>query len=109
MQIEEYNTLTKLFDEYGALLSKKQYDVLDKVLGNDLGESELAEISGQSRQSVHDALAKAKRQLFIFEQQCGFVSSQSQIKLELEKIESLLDAEKFAEAKEKVSKMIEKL
>ena len=31
-------------------------------LNNDIGESELAELLGESRQSVHDAISKAKKQ-----------------------------------------------
>ena len=59
MQIEELNVYTRLFDVYGKLLSKKQFEVMDKFLNLDLGESELAEMQGESRQSVHDAISKA--------------------------------------------------
>ena len=65
MQIEERNVLTKLFDIYGNLLSNKQFEVFDKYLNYDIGESELGELYGESRQSIHDAIAKAKKQLFI--------------------------------------------
>ena len=71
MQIEELNVYTRLFDVYGKLLSKKQFEVMDKFLNLDLGESELAEMQGESRQSVHDAISKAKKQLLEFEEKCG--------------------------------------
>ena len=61
MQIEEFCEYAVLFDIYGKLLSNKQYEVMDKFLNLDLGESELAELLGESRQSVHDAVAKAKK------------------------------------------------
>ena len=67
MHIDELNNFTKLFDTYGKLLSHKQFEVMDKFLNFNLGESELAEIYGESRQSVHDAISKAKKQLLEFE------------------------------------------
>ena len=63
MQIEEKVTYTMLFDTYGKLLSKKQFEVMEQFLNLDLSESELAEFAGESRQSIHDAVSKAKKQL----------------------------------------------
>ena len=85
MQIEELNNYTKLFDIYGKLLSKKQFEVMDKFLNLDLSESELAELQGESRQSVHDAISKAKKQLLGFEQKCGVVKNNEKAKQNLEK------------------------
>ncbi len=75
MQIEEHNSLIELFDIYGKLLSDRQYEVMDKVLNLDLGESEVAELSGYSRQAVHDAITKAKKQLNEFEDKCKIVTN----------------------------------
>ena len=80
MQIEELNVYTRLFDVYGKLLSKKQFEVMDKFLNLDLGESELAEMQGESRQSVHDAISKAKKQLLEFEEKCGIIKVVDNIK-----------------------------
>ena len=49
MQIEELNVFTRLFDVYGKLLSKKQFEVMDKFLNLDLGESELAEMQSSAK------------------------------------------------------------
>ena len=70
MQFEEFYAYPILFDIYGNLLSNKQRDVMDKFLNLDLGESELAELLGDSRQAVHDAIAKAKKQLGQMEEKC---------------------------------------
>ena len=75
MQIEELHNYTLLFDIYGKLLSKKQYEVMDKYLNLDLGESELAELFGESRQSVYDAIVKAKKQLLHLEEMCNIVKN----------------------------------
>ena len=73
MQIQELNNLTKLFDAYGKLLSNKQYEVMDKFLNMDISASEMAELENGSRQAIHDALTKAKKQLVEFEEKCHFV------------------------------------
>ena len=90
MQIEELNVYTKLFDVYGKLLSKKQFDVMDKFLNLDIGESELAQMQGESRQSVHDAISKAKKQLLEFEEKCGIIKSYNNIKNKLTEVQAFL-------------------
>ena len=95
MQIEELNNYTKLFDTYGLLLSKKQYELMDKFLNLDLSESELAEFENSSRQSVHDAITKAKKQLLDFEQKCKVVTNQEMVNEKLEKIKALLTKEEI--------------
>ena len=54
--IEKKNTLAL---EY---ISKKQYELMSEFLNFNLSETELAESLGGSRQSVHDAITKAKKQ-----------------------------------------------
>ncbi len=95
MQIEELNNYTRLFDTYGLLLSKKQYELMDKFLNLDLSESELAEFENSSRQSVHDAITKAKKQLLDFEQKCKVVKMQEFISEKLEDIKALLSKDEI--------------
>lgn len=90
MQIEEFCEYAVLFDIYGNLLSKKQRDVLEKFLNLDLGESELAEILGETRQSVHDAVYKAKKQLFEMEEKCHIAKTRFDAKQKLEKVKVFL-------------------
>ena len=90
MQIDERTKLVTLFDEYGKLLSDKQFEVMDKFLNLDLGESELAEMQGESRQSVHDAISKAKKQLLEFEEKCGIIKSYNNIKNKLTEVQVFL-------------------
>lgn len=101
MQIEEHNNFIKLFDLYGNLLSKKQFEVMDKHLNFDLGESELAELLGESRQSVHDAVTKAKKQLLEFEEKCKFAKTLSNLK------ENLLEVKTLINENNKASKMLD--
>ena len=109
MQIEEHLLLMKLFDEYGQLLSEKQQIVMDKYLNLDVGESEIAETQNESRQSVHDAITKAKKQLFLFEEKCNFVEKKSKIKANFIKIQAFLQENKISEAKNLIDETIKML
>lgn len=106
MQIEEHLLLMKLFDEYGKLLSEKQQFVLDKFLNLDIGESEIAEIQGESRQSIHDAIKKAKKQLLAFEEKCSFVAKKSKIEENCLKIRAFLLENKIVDAQNVVDETI---
>ena len=108
MQIEEHNTLIELFDLYGSLLSNKQHNVMDKYLNYDIGESELGAEFGESRQAVHDAITKAKKQLFVYEEKCKFNAKLSKIRTKLQQIaENSNDNEgKLCEKVEKIIKDI---
>ena len=91
MQIEELNLFVKLFDTYGKLLSNKQYEVMDKFLNYNLSESELAELDSGSRQSIHDAITKAKKQLLDFEEKCQIVKFKELAKDNLLKVKAFLN------------------
>ena len=108
MQIEEHNELVSLFDLYGELLSNKQREVIDKFLNLDIAESELAELLGESRQSVHDAITKAKQQLLSFEEKGGFQKSRDDVKKDFENLRELLEENKTNQALEKVKEIINK-
>ncbi len=89
MQIDELNNFVRLFDTYGKLLSKKQFEVMDKFLNFNLSETELAELENGSRQSVHDAISKAKKQLLEFESKCEVLKNKEAVS------EKLLTAKAF--------------
>lgn len=105
MQIDERTKFMKLFDEYGKLLSDKQYEVMDKFLNLDIGESEMAELENSSRQSVHDAISKAKKQLLEMEEKCGFVRFKQELAGDLSKCLETNDDK----LKEELAKIITKI
>ena len=90
MQIEEHIKLSKLFDVYGKLLSQRQFEVFDKYLNLDIGESELARLSGESRQSIYDAINKAKKQLISFEEKCKVVENNDKLMSKLDELKTKL-------------------
>ena len=105
MQIDELTKFTKLFDEYGKLLSDKQYSVMDKFLNLDISESEMAELENGSRQAIHDAITKAKKQLLEFESKCGFVEQKQKLLIQLK---SLSETTTDVKTKNEIEKIITK-
>jgi hypothetical protein len=95
MRVEEHIKFSLLFDIYGNLLSKKQYEVMDKFLNLDISESELAELDSESRQSVHDAVKKAKKQLMDFEEKCHLLDERLKRNQKLETSKAFLQGENF--------------
>ena len=90
MQIEEHNNLVELYDTYGKLLSQKQREVMAEVLNSDYTESEIAEIRGETRQSVHDAITKAVQQLRKYEERCKVIANSKNCKLRLQAVKKLI-------------------
>ena len=97
MQIEELNSYVALFDIYGKLLSKRQYELMNDFLNFNISETELAEARGLSRQSVHDAISKAKKQLIEFENNCGILKQKSESKHKLANLKAYLANDKKAQ------------
>ena len=106
MQIDERTKLVALFDEYGKLLSDKQFEVMDKLLNLDISESEMAELENGSRQAIHDAIKKAKKQLFDFEEKCGFVEFKQNL---IKDLSEVLQETKDEDIKQKLENIITKL
>ena len=72
----EMNSDTKLsleYDFYGALLTKRQSEVMQLYHEENLSLSEIAEEFGISRQGVHDALKNAQEALTTYEEKLGLV------------------------------------
>ncbi len=70
--------ITRLKDVYGALLTKKQTEMLSLFYDFDNSLSEIAEQYGVSRQAVRDTIERAKNQLLELEQKLGFAEKISQ-------------------------------
>lgn len=104
LKIEELNEYIKLFDTYGELLSKKQFELMDKHLNLDLAESELAMLENISRQSVHDAITKAKKILVDYENKCHIVEQKNQIQKDLVILKNLIENNKTKEAIDLIDK-----
>ncbi len=60
-----------LLDFYGALLSPKQYDMVDMYYNSDLSLAEIAENEGITRQGVRSAVKKGEAALLEAEDRLG--------------------------------------
>ncbi len=95
MQIDERNNLVSLFDVYGKLLSKKEFSVMELYLNHDYGETEIAELSGETRQGVYDAIKKAKVKFDDFEEKLGVIKMQNYTKKLAKSALNYLNSEKI--------------
>jgi hypothetical protein len=80
-----------LFDFYGKLLSKKQYDVIDMYYNNDLSLSEIAEEMKITRQAVFDILKRAEEKLIEYEDILGLASKFYNTEKDIKDIEKLVN------------------
>ena len=62
-----------LFDFYGKLLSNTQYTAVEDYYIHDLSLSEIASNLDISRQGVHDALKRAEKKLYSYEENLELV------------------------------------
>lgn len=62
-----------LFDFYGDILTEKQREYFDLYYNDDLSLSEIAEMSGISRQGVRDIILRAENTLKEIEQKTGII------------------------------------
>jgi predicted DNA-binding protein YlxM (UPF0122 family) len=79
--------MSLLYDYYGALLGDRRKQVFSLYHEDDLSLSEIAELTGITRQGVHDALKKAEAQLIRYEDKLGLVGRREAWLAALEKID----------------------
>lgn len=87
MSLEKNIELAKLFDVYGELLSKNQYDIMDDFLNNDLTLSEVAENRQISRQAVKDVVSKVEKKLQNYEGKLKFCEKINELERKIKKLE----------------------
>ena len=71
--IEERVELSLLYDFYGALLKENQRRMFEASILDDYNLAEIAEDENITRQGVHDAIKRARKQLREYEQKLGLV------------------------------------
>lgn len=71
--LEKKIEIIRLFDTYSLLLTKKQREVMELYLEDDLSYSEIAESLQISKQAVHDKICNAIKNLQKYENGVGFV------------------------------------
>ena len=71
--MEDKIKISILCQIYGALLTKKQLNILDDYYNMDLSLSEIAENNGITRQAVRDILKKGETRLFEYEEKLNIM------------------------------------
>ncbi len=77
-----------LLDFYGALLTEKQFQVMELYYNEDYSLAEIAGTLGITRQGVHDAEKKSEKLLLEYEEKLGLCSRFRRVKADLEIIRS---------------------
>ena len=71
--------INELFDQYGSLLTKRQYEILALYFQEDLSYSEISENLEISRAAVMDAVHRGTSLLEKYEQNVGVLSLKQKI------------------------------
>lgn len=80
---------TLLYDFYGELLTGHQQSIYEDVVLNDISCSEIAQLQGISRQSVHDMVKRCNRILREYEEKLHLVGKFLSLR---EKVGAIRDA-----------------
>lgn len=104
MELLDKIYIGKLIDEYGKLLTTKQYDAVSGYFLNDLSLSEIAENEGISRQAAYDLVNKSKLSLLNFEEKVGKLKLMDNVK---QTIKSIISEDKINN--KKLNKILELL
>ena len=92
--------INDLFDQYGSLLTKRQYEILSLYFQEDLSYSEISENLEISRAAVMDAVHRGTNLLEKYEKNIGVLSLK-------QKIYDILEEETDLETlKEKISGLL---
>lgn len=94
MELSQSMRLSLLVDIYGPLLTKKQLDVLRDYLDNNLSISEMALVSGSSRQAVNDILKRSISLLEGYESKLCLLKKFESIRAIVSSVDSDLDSSK---------------
>ena len=76
--MEKHIVVSMLWQIYGKLLTKKQYDVLNDYYNEDLSLAEIAENNNISRQGVRDIIKKGEAKLFDYEKKLQIMKKTDQ-------------------------------
>ncbi|MEY8415727.1 YlxM family DNA-binding protein [Tissierella praeacuta] len=72
--VEKLVQIGILFDFYGRLLSKRQYNIIELFYLQDLSLGEIGEELNITRQGVYDTLKRAEENLYRYEDTLGLVA-----------------------------------
>lgn len=84
--MDDLNRWVLLYDYYGDFLTQKQQRVFEMYYQNDLSLGEIAEITGTTRQGVHDMVRRSQDALDAYENTLGMVDKFFKIESQVKEI-----------------------
>lgn len=70
--------VSPLLDYYGGMLTPKQRDLAELYYNEDLSLAEIAELTGITRQGVHDSIKRTEAMLLEYEKNIGIAQKTAQ-------------------------------
>ena len=98
-----------LLDYYGAMLTEKQKETMHLYYNEDLSLSEIAEITGTSRQGVMDIIRRSEAQLNQLENGLSLSGMFNNISSAVADLETVINKIDNQEIKEKLINVLNKL
>lgn len=98
-----------LLDFYGSLLSERSLRLMDQHFNEDLSYGEIAELTGVTRQAVHDGVSKGLVQLAEYEARLGMIRRFRTQKESIERAVLLIEVGREEEASAELKRMLEDL
>ncbi len=100
---------TVLLDVYGGMLTKKQNEALSLYYNEDLSLGEIADITGITRQGVHNSIRTAEEYLVSLENTLGCVARYKEQKQLIEKLKEKTQSITDKGLKDELLRLIETL
>lgn len=92
MKAEKLQEMSLLLDFYAGLLTERQRELCDYYYNDDLSHTEIAALTGITRQGVRDGLKKAEEILEDAERALGFLAAWRERQLVISLLEKRLEA-----------------
>lgn len=89
--MDEILKQTLLYDFYGELLTEHQKEIYSQVVLEDYSLSEIAKVSGISRQGVHDLIKRCNKTLEGYEEKLHLVEKFMSVREKVHQIDTLLE------------------
>lgn len=105
--MEKKVQISMLLQIYGAMLTEKQYGLLDDYYNNDLSLSEIAENYDITRQAVRDIIKKGENKLFEFEEKLLFMKRMLNQEKQIQQILQELSKIQENSSDKKIEKILE--
>ncbi|WP_243343274.1 YlxM family DNA-binding protein [Anaerococcus sp. AGMB09787] len=107
--MEKIVKVAQLFDIYGPLLNEKQRDVINSYYNEDLSLQEIADNTQRSKQAISDMINRSVEKLFEFEDELSLFETKQNLKDRLFLIKELMDDSNYTQAKDEITRLIEKI